>query len=737
MDFKSFLSGEKLGAKEHYWALVIEPGWIQAGIWEIAGDKAEVTSVSPPAAWEVEEEIIGAADTALSAAVQNLPEDIGEPSKTVFGVPTSWVSEGQIKAEHLEKIKRICSELSLEPSGFVVLPEAIAHHVKSEEGAPLNAVVIGVGDENIEISVFKLGNLVGNSVVARSVSIADDVAEGLARFSGSEALPSRLLLYDGKEGELEEVRQNLLKVSWEEQEKVKFLHTPKVEIVDPDTKVLATALAGASEIANVSSVESTKKEYEEEEGEIPPETENVGKPDGGINAEDLGFAIGEDVAKKPGAPSPETTQALPTQNAPQPSRPAPPATLPKGFEVGRFFARVKNFLVSLLPTKTIQTGFPAPGKRVFALGLGFFVFLIILSFVLWWYLPKAVVSIYVSPKNIEQKTDVVFDTTVSSPDLASAVIPAQIDKTEVSGDKTKSTTGTKVVGEKAKGSVKIRNGTASNINLAVGTILAGTNDLKFSINSAASVSAALSPSEPGTATVDVSAVDIGSQYNLGKDETFKVGNYPKADVDAVALSDFSGGTSREISAVSEDDQKGLEEELTAELLDKAKQSLSQEVGEDKLFIEDSLTPTVGSKSFSNKVGDEASTLKLSLDLKVSGIAVDKKMFYEFARETLKEKVPSGFVLRDEQLKNRFVLIDENKGVYEMEAVIAANLLPELKIDEIAKNISGRSSVVAERYLSSIPGFSRAEIKIKPPLFGKLKVLPRITKNIQIEVAAER
>lgn len=731
MDFKSFLSVSKSAKTEYYWALVIEPGWVQAGIWEIEGEKARVASISPPAAWETDEEIVGAADTALSASIQTLPENIGEPSKTVFGVPSSWVAEGQIKAEFLQKIKGICAELSLEPTGFVVLPEAIAHLIKSEEGAPLNAVVIGLGGENIEISVFKLGNLVGNSVVARSVSIADDVGEGLARFAGSEALPSRLLLFDGKEGELEDIRQNLLKVSWEEHEKVKFLHTPKVEIIEPDRKVLATALAGASEIANIASVEEIKKDYPEEEKEDTSEIENVTPPDKQMATEDLGFVVGEDVAKKAEVPSPVAEPPF----VPAVSAAALPKTpILKG--LGNIFGGLKGKIISFLTAKE-RVGGHNPAKRVFLLGGGVLAFFVVLGFILWWSLSRATVTIYVSSKNIDENTEVTFDTGETSADLEKSVLPAEAIKTTASGDKTKSTTGTKTVGEKAKGTVTIRNGNASIINLPAGTVLTGASDLKFNTNSSASVSAALSPSQPGTANVDVTAADIGSEYNLGKDETFKVANYPKAEVDAVAVANFSGGSSREISAVSEEDQQALKDDLTNELLEKASQDLSSQAGEDKIFIEDSVVSSESTVTFSNKVGDEASTLKLSLELEVTGIVVDKKVFYDFARETLKEAVPSGFVLRDEQLEARFDLTDADKGVYEMEAIVSANLLPELKTEEIQKNIAGRNTAVAERYLTSIPGFSRAEIKISPSLFKLFKILPKIAKNIQIEILGER
>lgn len=738
MNLKDFLASRDGKNGDFYWGLVIEKGWIQAGIWQIIAEKAEVVSISPPAAWETDEELVGASDAALSAAIQNFPEDVSEPSKTVFGVPTSWVSEGQIKKERLEAIRKICAELSLEPTGFVVLPEAIANYYKSQEGSPLNAIVLGVGDEELELAVFKLGNLVGTSVIARSVSVADDVIEGLARFSSAESLPSRILLYDGKEGELEDVRQSLLDTSWEENDKVKFLHTPKIDIIGSDKKVLAVCLAGASEIGQVSQVEEAKTPGEEE---IPAEVENVEKPEAEISAQDLGFVVGEDVAtREPIQKETQVPTSTPQQEVSSPGFPSKPffqKIVPAGL-VGKIKLGIRSLLSKVKkPAGVGFGGYPVPGKRVWTLGGIIFLLVLVFGFVWWWFFPKATVTIYVSPRKLEENITLLVDSAASSPDLAEKVLPGEVMETEVSSEKTKSTTGSKKVGEKAKGSVKIQNGTASNISLTVGTLLVSSGDLRFSVDKAASVSAAISPSSPGTATVEVTAADIGADYNLAKDESFKVGNYPKADVDAVALANFSGGSSRDISAVSEDDQDSLEEELKDELLEQAKEKLVGDVGSERFFIQGSVTAEVSSRTFSHKVGDEASSLKLSLTLSVKGVSVARKELYDLAREVLKDKVASGYAFRDDQIDTDFELVTEEEGKYELEGGIVVNLLPEVKPEEVAKKVAGRFPTVAENYLASIPGFTRAEIKLKPRLPGKLGTLPRLSKNISIEVTAER
>jgi hypothetical protein len=94
----------------------------------------------------------------------------------------------------------------------------------------------------------------GTTEVTRSVSLVEDCVEGLTRFAGSESLPSRFIVYNGRQSELEEYRQILLGVSWEDYDNLKFLHTPKIEIVDEKTKLYAVSLAGGAEIANATNL---------------------------------------------------------------------------------------------------------------------------------------------------------------------------------------------------------------------------------------------------------------------------------------------------------------------------------------------------------------------------------------------------------------------------------------------------------------------------------------------------
>ena len=683
--------------KEIFWALLIEPEWVTSAVWQIENGKVAIISSSPATRWETEGNLIEAIDASLSSCTQSLPEEVDDPTKTVFGVPSSWIEGGNIKEEYLERLKKVCQDLSLVPSGFVVLSEAISHFIKEEDMTPLSGVVVGISDEALDISIFNLGKLIGTTSVFRSVSVEEDMTEGLSRLSTSvENLPSRIILFNQKEQELETIKESLNNSDWNKIGNSKFMHTPKVEILDPSKKIMAVALAGGSEMAEVHGVISQEQEIETETptDSIPEEEiHNVEEPKD-VTAEDLGFVIEQPKTETPKLPN-----------------------LPK------FNFKIPNWPQVSNKIKIPHFNFSLGGKPLL-IGGGMILLALVVGFILWWFLPKATVTLFVTPKKLEENVTFTVGKDIKGEEI----------EVSVNGEKTNPTTGTKTVGEKAKGSVKIQNGTAFPISLPSGTILVSSSDLKFQTVKVASVSGALSPSSPGNATIDIEAVSIGSEYNLVKDEVFKVGNYPKADVDASTSENLSGGSSRQISAVSEEDRKKILKELTDELTDEANGKLNEKITPDQVLVEVSINNEIEEEDYSNKVGDEATNLKLALTLKVKSTVVSKSELLEISKKSLEGKIPSGFVLRDDQITYDFKESDE-EGSFDVR--IFANLLPNIDPLDVSKKIVGKYPNLAESFLGSVPGFVRAEFRIKPFLPGKLGTLPHLVKNISVEISSSQ
>ncbi len=683
--------------KEYFWSLVIDEEWVQASIWTIEkndGDEAgkgatSVKFVSEPIAYGGEADLVSASDSALSSIARQLPEDAEEPSKTVFGVNPAWVEGGQIVREHLDDIRLLCSKLSLNPVGFVVLPEAIAHFATQEEGAPLSGVVVGIGETALDVSVFRLGNLVGTVNVSRSNSVSDDLVEGLTRFGPGDPFPSRFLLYDSRLANLEEAKQELIKYDWMHNEKLKFLHTPQVDVVTPRDKMIAVSFAGAFEMAGVKDVIFAKKEN----------VANLGPHDANmdevlVEADEMGFASGRDVSLENGNGETRTARALPFLKKPSVFN-GRKMTLP-GFHFGSRFIGVN-------------------GDEKLALIIIGILSLLLVLIAAWWFLPKSIVAITVVPKKLEFKKKLDLKT------LAGRTI-----STSVSGDKTRSSSGTKTIGQSAKGQVDVENGTASEISVPANTQIATSNGLKFTTDTSLTVPAAASPHSPGVAGVAVTAAGFGSDYNLAKGETFQVGTHSKLEVDAVATSDFSGGSSQEVVAVSKDDLKSLLDSLTSDLVEKGKSEMTGKVSEDEVLVESTLIATPSSKLFDHSAGDEASSVKLTEKVNVTATVVSKATLLEMARSSV-GTIPTGYEFNDDSVAFSFEKTDIKFTI---------NLVPKIDKDSLAKKIAGFRPVAVRGILASLPGFQSAEINTTPTLPGFLGTLPHVARNIKIEIVTE-
>lgn len=741
MDLPSLLSKDQKEKKELYWSLIIEPGWVQAGIWSIKEEKVEVEIISPVVPWDEEnsEALLEATDAALSSAVQKLPEDVVEPEKTVFGVSASWVTDGQISSQYLEKIKVLCEKLAIVPIGFVILSEAISHFLKFEEGVPLNALILRVNAEILEISLFLLGKQVEGTIVSRSVSIKDDLVEGLSRFKSQE-FPSRILLYDGKGGELEDFRQEIMTISWDGFSNFKFLHTPKVEEILPEKKILAVCLAGASELSHITGIKIVDDSGLAAE-EISQESDMVNFEEVPVKeVESLGFVVNKDVTGENGLE--KETESLPVNEKPvvNISENLPRVEEEKEVKANLITRNLRKItpIFSKLSFKKEKPSIvkeKTNSKKIFIIGLVVLILIFGAGFLFWWQVPKAKVTIYVSPDKLEETTTVLVSSGQNDQTTEEKVLPGEVIVKKESGEKTKSSSGTKVVGEKAKGEIKIfRSGVE--VVLPVGMEILGPGNLVFTLDNETTVASG-SAATPGTKVASVTAEKIGPEYNLARDSSFGVGNFPRSDIEAKNEAAFSGGSSREISAISEEDQTQLEEDLTAELLSRGEEEIRQSLGEEKYLIVESVKAININKDFSAKVGDEAQSLKLALSLDVEGLSLEKSILIAFANEVLKDKVPSGYVLREDQIDFSFEYLGDKDGLFELNLKLTGNLLPQVKTDEIINQIAGKNPAIAREYLTKISGFSKVKFEINPLLPGRLGIIPKIQKNITIEVEAEK
>lgn len=672
--------------REYFFALEISHSIIKSAVWSVINDKPQVLFVSGNEIWDdnSQDSLIAAADKALTSALNHLdPLGKVEVQKVIFGLPPDWLNEEKIDPAKLSYLKALSHKLDLKPVGFVVTPEAAIKFVQATEGVPPTAILLGFWPDFLEVTLVRLGRVEGIHLVKRSPQLVEDVIEGLSRFSHVDMLPSRMLLYDSGL-DLEEIKQILLAHPWQTpNKKLPFLHFPKVEILPADFTIRSIALAGGSEVARAIGLIA--------EDAIPVEEQTTS-----FSAQDLGFTENTDIGSTMLPPVPPPVPQI------TPITPAKP----------KFKLKFPH-----LPRPNFNFRFN------YSLPIIIGVILAIISAALisaYWFFPKSTVTLFVTPKHLEHQ----FNITVGGSGL-----PAQSLEAAVSGDKTISATGSKLVGDKATGSVTIYNASDA-LHIPAGTKITSPSGLVYLLDSAVDIASG-SAANVITGKANVTASKIGSDYNLSAGTQFGVDSY---DNSVVAKNDtaFSGGTTRQVKAVSKDDITKLRTDLLESLKNQAKDQLMQKLGSDKIIISESINLQTVSENFDHKVDEEADSLTLKLVVKATGLAISKSEFQGLVDKEIKPLIPEGFSF-DSDLSQTFSVKKAEKNNIIFSVQVTTTLLPQLDLSQISKSISGKRPSIAKDYLLSLPGVNEVDIIINPNLPGNLATLPHVLKNITVSV----
>lgn len=746
MEVKSIL--EKIRQKEskpseYYFALEIGFDSVRSAIFLIEENQVKVLSLGDKERWQDEDELIEAVDASLSSASEKLPVEgeVKEPEKVVFGLPFTWVEGDKIIEDKLKLLKTLSEKLDLKPTGFVVTTEAITHHLKTTEGIPPTVILVYLGLKQIIVSLIRIGKIFGPKIIDRSENLADDLIEGLSRFEAQEPLPARILIYDGSE-EIEEARQQLVSYPWLEKRKeaVEFLHLPKTEILSPDFDIEAIAMAGGKEVAKAAGlileekpIEKKEEEVKEEEAEIKEEVEE----EGFVSAEELGFVRGKDVVgKRTYAEEKEVIKEepeLPEEKIPAEEKPVSKSRL--SFFVKSFLSRISWLKkINLSFFKGLVSSFPQT-RPTLILVLGLFLIFAGGLLAAYWYFPQAKITLYLEPEILEKEFTIKLDPNVSVLDKENFILPAQKIEIEVEGKKTKTTTGSKEIGDPAKGEVTIYNGTSSEKIFKSGITIKSLGGLEFTLDNEVKVASQSSAAEPpGKAMVKATAVKIGTEGNLAAGTEFTIANFAKSDFVAKNDSAFGGGTSRQIQAVSKEDEDALLADLKANLEEEGKNKLITQISSEQKLVEKSITSQVIRKEYNHQVGDETESLELSLKLKSTAMVYTDQELSDLVEDSVRASVTEGFEYKPGETEFSFDLEKVNKdGSATFKAYLKAKLIPKLDLEQIKRNLAGKYLVIGRAYLSNLPKIGGFEAEIFPQLPGRLGTFPRVANRIQIKI----
>jgi len=729
------------------------------------------------------EEWLDKLDRTISKAEETLPPD-RETHDTVFGVKESWVEEKRIKKEYLMKLKKISEALDLTPIGFLIISEAITHLIQEEEGAPVSAILVDIGNTSVTATLVRGGKVLESLTVPMNASLPETVDNALKHFSSVEVFPSRLILFSGNSpaGEsetTEHLAQKFISYHWSKN--LPFLHAPQISVLHAGFDAKAVVKGAASqmgfEVLNlIDSKADEIKNFEHgekhdhkkgERAEVEKETKQENTADEGgeeeTPADDFGFMMNEDITKHMPAKSAEDKKKsyeddrhqdrlqekqelhVPTHHSlktpddredadKKEKRDSLRSLFSLSFIPAISFPRL-NSLVPLNHLRLVSFVSGSGRRKIIMLPL---VLLIVLGMLYYLYISnvKAEVTLFLQPNNVSETADLLFSTE-SGNNFSESVIAAKTVSTTLDGSVSTVTTGKKEIGEKAKGTVTIYNSDNSRKQLNSGTTISTDKGLKFTLDKDVTVASAsgdiFSGTKPGTAQVAVTATEIGTDYNLPSGTRFTVAG--AADIAARNDSAFSGGTQKSITVVSKKDQDKLLVDLSKSLEEKAKEELGKKVSGEQKLLSFLTQASVTKKKFDKNIDDEAKNVKLDGTVSYEALTFSNKDIEDFALVTLKKKYTDDLNLSEKGI--RYSIADEKqKGEGEISAriTIEGGLVPKLDKNALIKRISGKSIADADAELKRIPQVARAEIKLSPAIPLLPVVLPKTEGRITVNTA---
>lgn len=707
------------------------------------------------------EDLLKLIDKTLSIAENSLPEGI-ETQKTIFGVKADWVHETQIKKDHLSTLKKLSDTLGLSPIGFLVIPEAITHVLSREEGAPTSGILLEIGKKSITASIIRAGKVLETKKSKIEDSVPQTTDRILHHFTNHEILPSRLIILDGDKNEA--LQQEFITHSWSKS--LPFLHVPQITTLPKryDAKAILFGAATQMGFDLLYSEDSPVTTVGRPEGKTrtQPVPEDVAAPRSSKNANvnDFGFVVNGDIeavsSQEERAKTEEIEQEIlenteteEIENTPEEIDDEPfvtsdnisTVTTPKQpspflnkifslFSLGSLFSRG---LFSKISIKGISNPLPNLGgsKKPILILAGVVVVLIGL-FVLYTSITTATVTIYLTPKAVEKTEKIVFSPTTPS-DIAGKKIFVETVSVDRAGSISTNATGTKEVGEKAKGGITILSSLTKEQTIPEGTTVTSSNGLAFVLDNAVKIASSSGISDIKSVSASVTAKDIGKEHNLPSGTKFSVGTFDRSSVEGKNDSAFGGGSKKEITVVAQKDVDKLIKDLPQNLEKDAQDEINKNVSDDKELLKNFFTTKLTKRELDKEVLEEAKTVTLKATVTYEGFSYKKDDLRNLFSALLGGQ---DFAMTVDQSSFQYETVKalENKnGEIEVDFKVSGGLIPKLNSDDIAKSVQGKSFDDAKNSVSGLPQVSDVEISLSPSLPFLPKHIPSDTKKIKIEV----
>lgn len=712
------------------------------------------------------EELLSAADKVISFVEGKLPEGT-EVEKTIFSAPYYWVSDGKIRQEYLEKLKNVCRDLGLVPVGYIVSIEAIVAFLQKKEGAPISGIFIEVTSDKMLLYVVRASKIIEEKQSQIQENIVQSAEKLLQEVESVDVLPSKIILLDYKDGS--RVQQEFLSHQWSRE--IPFLHLPQVMLLERgfENEAIINGVATQMELEVLHDVSlrdrtvlgpaGVLREKEEPEGQLEQvdskdfgfrkdgelETEKKAEDEEQVQKESGTKTEGtEDDEEEKEKRGPQLRSQLGKEDEPNISYFKEGDQEKDGVEeqskelsskikipnVSSVLSLFQNLRIPKIKGIPLAQNFSGPLKIKLILSLfGVILFALFVSFVYYNFILRAEIRIMADKKSVDKTQNIVF----SKNQTSGTNINIELAEETASGEEKKNSTGKKETGDKAKGTVTIYSSLSREQTFSKGiAIKSVTTKHEYSFNENVKVASSSGLTDVKTVKAQVTASEIGKEFNLPSQTKFTVGTFDSSEVEAKNESAFTGGTKKETTVVSEEDLEELLSEITAKLEKEAVSAVRKKLPSDQDILSSALSSEVLERKYTKKEGEEAGSVGITAKIRYS-IGKYKKIDVNSVVESLsRSDIPGTYVLKTSDSNVEITNVKIGKDRVSAVLKVNAVYIPQIESEKLAESLKGKSHSAASKQIKNIAGVTDVVITFKNNLPFMPLILPQNGKNILIE-----
>lgn len=384
-------------------------------------------------------------------------------------------------------------------------------------------------------------------------------------------------------------------------------------------------------------------------------------------------------------------------------------------------------------------------NRIF-IGAGAFLVLLVLFFVGTFVMPKATITIKTDTTELETKFEMIAKTDVQTLDEDKKIFPAELKELKQKLSEKVTATGKVDKGNKATGKVTIINCSKDDkLGDISRTVPAGTGissgDKTFILQTAVTVEPSgftgnTCKSDKPSAEVAVIASKGGDIYNLSP-RGYSVSGF--GSMTATDSDGMSGGTSKLVASISQEDVDKIKSTLEKGSTDKDKDQLASQLRSEGMYpLTETFVATLEAPVVTPAVGEEATEGTVTINATYTMLAVKESDLLSVVKKVQEAKITTATQkIYDNGITKAKVGQLERKSPNESKLVFTSNATigPFIDATTVAREVKGKSAGETKSIIGERPGITDVEVEYSP--FWVYKTPNRLNKiNIVIDGAGE-